>query len=185
MFGHFLLLLWLRVTVNRWRHTGSSRTISPSIDYPEIPRKRHVLLHIMTSLTWCCPKLRKHLSSMSLLPDLKRTTRFRVASLSRRNWRRNRKNSTFNGLHRRTMIKLSNVLWPSINTVLLLNQALLTSGLLLMFVIRGTKTSSQKTFLLPTGFLPLCPNVGIFMLHLPSCSDLHNPRQCQRSRIRR
>ena len=185
MFGHLLPLLRLWVTVYHWRHMDSSRTISPSIDYLEIPRKRHVRLRIMTSLTWCYPNLRKHLSLMSLLPALKRTTRFRVASLSRTKWRRNRKNSTFNGLHRVTMLRLSIILWPSINMVLLPNQALLTSGLLLLFGIRGTKTSSQKTSLLPTRFLPLCPNVGIFMPHLPSCSDLHNPWQCLRSRIRR
>ena len=53
------------------------------------------------------------------------------------------------------------------------------------FGIHGIKTLSQKTFLLPTRFRPRCPNVGIFIPHLPSCSDLHSPRQCQRSRIQR
>ena len=185
MFGQLPPLFRLWVTVNHWRHMDSSRTISPSIDYLEILRKRHVRLRIMTSLTWCYPKRRNHLSLMSLLPALKRTTRFRVASLSRTKWRRNRKNYTFNGLLKVTIIRLSIVLWPYINMVLLQNQALLTNGLLLLCGIRGIKTSSQKTFLLPTRFLPRCPNVGIFMPHLPSCSDLHSPRQCQRSRIRR
>ena len=150
MFGQLPPLFRLWVTVNHWRHMDSSRTISPSIDYLEIPEKEactaayHDLTNLMLSQTEE-PSLINVSSSRPITDDL-----FPCG------------------------LAVSNEM-----------KALLKNGLLLLCGIRGIKTSSQKTFLLPTRFLPWCPNVWIFMPHLPSCSDLHSPRQCQRSRIRR